>query len=72
MKQRSEKTLCVDRIVHLTWEADERRSSKDGAEGKGQAMQQKLFIETSVLQKREKTQIQSSGAQRGEARKENT
>lgn len=51
----SERMLThVNRTVHLTWEADKRRSSKDNAEGKGQAMQQKLFIETSVLQKREK------------------
>lgn len=51
----SERMLThINRMVHLTWEADKRRSSKDNAEGKGQAMQQKLFIETSVLQKREK------------------
>lgn len=51
----SERMLThVNRMVPLIWEADKRRSSKDNAEGKGQAMQQKLFIETSVLQKREK------------------
>lgn len=57
--------------MHLTWEVDEgRKILRDNAEGKGEAMQQKPFIETSVLQKHEKPRYKAVVARK--ACEENT